>query len=317
MEFDDKTRKYYEIFQPIALEQIISVMHENKRFAYYTSADTAKKVLENKELWFRNSTVMNDFSEISYGLDLIHDTFSGSAGAHFRETVNKVFEGTIESVEKLLEAWKWDWEFETYIACISIHDESEDKNGRLSMWRAYGDTAIVVKNTPMLATTDLLGVYSVPVMYVSRIQYEERLNKITTAIRANQNYLVKLGQETLVSYIHNMLFHTAIGSKHPGFAEEKEWRLYYRPNEKGSPAMVEHTVILGGVPQIIYALPLKNEPEQGLHEADIPNFLDRIIIGPTEHPYISVKAFKKVLEKLKVQNIENKVFASDIPLRAG
>ena len=40
--------------------------------------------------------------------------------------------------------------------------------------------------------------------------------------------------ETLVTYIHNMLFGIVIASKHPGFEEEKEWRLFVSsaPNER-------------------------------------------------------------------------------------
>lgn len=316
MEIDESTRKFNAIFAPGLVEESLAIAQENRRFAYYTSAETAMKVLQNEQLWFRNALVMNDYSEISYGLRLIQKTFSGPVGARFRESVNDIFEGTIEKVEKNLSDWESDWELETYIACISLHDQAEDKSGRLSMWRAYGDTAIVVKNTPMIAMTDLLGVYSVPVMYLSGEDYESRVDKITDAILMNRKYLKDLGQDTLVTYIHHMLFHTAIGTKHPGFAEEKEWRLYYRPNERLSSAMIPQTVVVSGVPQIVYALPLRNAPEKGLHGADIPSLLDRIIIGPTEHPYVSVRAFKAILEKLGVQDIDGKVVASDIPLRS-
>lgn len=317
MEVNEDNRKFCEIFAPGLLEKSLEVATLNKRFAYYTSADTAMKVLQNGELWFRNAMVMNDFSEISYGLNLIRATFSGPVGARFRESVNNIFEGTIKTVEKLLSDWEADWQFETYIACISIHDEFEDLSGRLSMWRAYGDTAIVVKNTPMIAVTDLLGVFSTPVMYLSRDQYEQRLIAITDSILANREYLQGLGQYVLVGYIHQMLFHTAIATKHPGFSEEKEWRLHYRPNERESSAMKARTVVLKGVPQIIYALPLKHAPEQGLFGADIPSLLDRIIVGPTEQPYVSVRAFKAVLKGLGVEQVDSKVFASDIPLRSG
>ena len=317
MQIDETTRRYNEIFAPGLLEKSFGIFENGKRFAYYTSADTAMKVIRNEELWFRNAKVMNDFSEISYGLRLIEDTFSGPVGARFREAVDDIFEGTIQQASDLLGGWEQDCQLETYIACISVHDESEDKSGRLSMWRAYGDTAIIVNNTPMLAVTDLLGVYSTPVMYLSRESYEVRLNMIADEILKNRSYLKSLGQEVLVGYLHHMLFHTAIATKHTGFAEEQEWRLYFRPNENDSPLMRQRVEVLGGIAQIVYALPLADKPDQGLHGVDIPSLIDRIIIGPTEFPYVSVRAFQRELEMKNVSDVENKVFASDIPLRNG
>jgi hypothetical protein len=168
---------------------------------------------------------------------------------------------------------------------------------------------------PMTAITDRLAVFSIPVLYLSEKKLSEHLSKITDAILISRTYLHGLGQETLVAYIHNMLFRFAIATKHPGFTEEKEWRLFYRPTERKSPGMTEQTVVLGGVPQKIYKLRLANEPENGLHGADIPSLLDRIIIGPTEFPYMSYQAFACVLADLGVENAAEKVVLSDIPLR--
>lgn len=315
MGIDEATLKFNEIFQPGLLEEYSAVEAEQKRFVYYTSADTAMKVLRNRELWFRNAKVMNDFSEISYGLGLIRVVFSGPEGKRFREAVEGIFPGTIKKADELLSGWEHDWQLETYLACVSIHNPEEDQRGRLSMWRAYGDTAIVVNNTPMTASTDLLAVFSVPVLYLSEVGFTEHLSKITDAILINRKYLQDLGQDTLVAYIHNMLFRFVIASKHPGFKEEKEWRVYYRPTERKSPAMTEEIVVLGGVPQKIFKLRLANEPEKGLHSADIPSLVDRIIIGPTDFPYVSYKAFVAVLESLGVSDAASKVIASDIPLR--
>jgi len=317
MEIDESTLKFFEIFCPGLIQETQSVESEQKRFVYYTSADTAMKILRNQELWFRNATVMNDFSEISYGLELIRKVFSGQEGERFRKAIDDIFRGTIKQADELLLGWEYDWRLETYIACVSIHNSEEDQRGRLSMWRAYGNTALVVKNTPMIAVTDLLAVYSMPVLYLSEEDLTGHLAKITDAVLINRKYLHGLGQENLVAYIHNMAFRFAIATKHPGFEEEKEWRLYYRPTQKESAGMTMETVVLGGVPQKVYKLRLANEPENGLHGADIPSLLDRIIIGPTAFPYVSYNAFAEVLEELGVADAASKVVLSDIPLRVG
>ncbi len=317
MEIDEYNLKFIQIFCPGLIEEISAVKDEQKRFVYYTFADTAMKVLRNQELWFRNATVMNDFSEISYGLGLIRAVFSGPEGERFRNVVDDIFTGTIKKTDELFSGWEHDWQFETYIACLSIHNPEEDKRGRLSMWRAYGDTALVIKNTPMIAVTDLLKVFSTPVLYLSKEGLTEHLSKVTEAILVEKDYLQNLGQDALVTYIHNMLFRFAIASKHPGFEEEKEWRLYFRPTEGKSPGMTEEIVVLEGVPQKVFKLRLMNDPNNGLHGADIPSLLDRILIGPTEFPYVSYNAFVTELEGLGVADAASKVVISDIPLRLG
>lgn len=315
MEFDNEAQKFHEIFHPGFLEEAMSVVSENRRFVYYTAADTAMKIIRNNELWFRNATVMNDFLEISYGLDLIRSVFSGPEGDRFRVAIEDIFPGTIEKAGALLSGWERDWKLETYLACVSLHEADEDRRGRLSMWRAYGDTALVVNNTPMTAVTDLLAVYSLPVRYFSEEDFTSHLAEITNSVLINRSYLQGLGQDTLVTSIHHMLFRIAIATKHPGFREEQEWRLYYRPSDAKSPAMTEETVVLDGVPQKVFKLRLANEPEVGLFGADIPSLLDRLIIGPTEFPYVSSVAFANALAEAGVDEPESKVVFSDIPLR--
>jgi hypothetical protein len=317
VELDGVDLKYNQIFCPGLLEEVMSVANEQKRFVYYTSAETAMKVLQNQELWFRNATVMNDYSEISYGLDLIRTVFNGDEGKRFREAIEDIFPGTMQKAEELHLGWARDWLLETYIACVSVHSPEEDRRGRLSMWRAYGNTALVVNNRPMIAVTDLLAVYSMPVLYLSLDELTGHLAKITNAVLIDRKYLQELGQETLVVYVHNMLFRFAIATKHPGFEEEREWRLYYRPTEAVSPGMTEEIVVLNGIPQKVFKLGLEDAPEKGLHGADIPSLIDRIIIGPTAYPYVSHQAFTGVLKGLGVQDAGAKVIVSDIPLRTG
>lgn len=315
MNIDPTLEMFLNIFMPEAIPEIMKVADEDLRFAYYTSADTAMKIIQNGELWLRNVTVMNDFREVSYGLDLIYKTLSEEAGEAFRTAVDGIFSGTIAQVDHLLNQWVSDWELETYIACVSKHEDSEDQDGRLSMWRAYGNTALIVRNAPMLATTDDLGVFSLPVIYQSQKDYENRLNAITRNITNNTDYLRGLGQDVLVDYLKEMFFRTAIGSKHPGFSEEKEWRLYYRPTERKRGVLEEKAFVVSGVSQIVYVLPLKHDPDNGLHNADIPSLLERIIIGPTSYPYVSFRAFSKILSDAGVADGTVKVITSGIPLR--
>lgn len=58
MERDEATQ-FDRIFNPGLLEKRIEMMNDSTRFVYYTSADTAVKVLSNGELWFRSANVMS------------------------------------------------------------------------------------------------------------------------------------------------------------------------------------------------------------------------------------------------------------------
>lgn len=315
MGFDEETIKFNKIFNPGLIESSTDIKNQNRRFVHYTSANTAMQIIENSEIWFRNSTVMNDFSEIHYGLELTRRVFSGDEGKRFREAVEDIHPGTIDQVDKVLSSWERDLRLETYISCVSLHDASEDVMGRLSMWRAYGDVALVINNTPLVAITDLLAVYSIPVQYMTEEDLKIHLSDITNSVLIERRYLASLGQDTLVNYIYQMLFRFAIATKHPGFCEEKEWRLFYRPTQRLSPGMQKQTVVINGVPQIVYKLRLAHEPESGLFGADIPSLLDRVIIGPTGYPYVSYKAFVDLLNSKGVENADEKVMVSDIPLR--
>jgi len=315
MDMDETETKFYQIFFPEHLDALNSLVSRNQRFAYYTSAETAVKIIENKELWLRNATLMNDFSEIYYGLELIEKAFLGDAGKLFKCTVGSIFPQAIETVEKMVSSRENDWKLETYLSCISLHDPTEDVNGRLSMWRAYGDVAIVVNNAPLVAFTDSLGFYSAPVRYLTLGDFTNWIENVANAISENAEYLKNLGENTVLDYIYDMLFLASITTKHPGFKEEQEWRIYYQPREQESSILNKKLVVLNGTPQDIFSLPLEHRPKDGLFNADIPNLIDRIIVGPTEYPYVSVQAFIGLLESRGVSDAASKVVASEIPLR--
>lgn len=315
MQLDKETIKISQIFHPGQLKAREALTKKQVKFVYYTNAETALKIIDNQELWFRNATVMNDYSEISYGLNLIRRVFSGNKGERFKTAVDVIFPATIEQVGNLLNTWESDWRFETYLACVSIHEPFEDAFGRLSMWRAYGDTALVVNSKPMASVTDELGVFSFPVNYFSEDDFRQHLDEITDQILINRFYLQDLGQKSLITLIHRMLFRIAISTKHPGFAEEREWRLCYRPNEQKSQMMSADVCTLGGVPQRVFKLNLAAEAYRDQFETDMPNLLEKLIIGPASFPYMRHQAFTEALTKRGLKDAAKKVVISSIPLR--
>ncbi len=97
--------------------------------------------------------------------------------------------------------------------------------------------------------------------------------------------------------------------------KKKEWRIYFQPECFPENILNREVVTIQGVMQQAWKLPLQHDPDHGLHHADLPGLMDRIIIGPTPYPEISYHAFVELLDQAGVENAGDKVFVSGIPLR--
>jgi len=106
--------------------------------------------------------------------------------------------------------------------------------------------------------------------------------------------------------------------KYEGFKEECEWRLIYAPVRWPSPLIAQERSMedIGGIPQIIYKIPLHaNIPSapEGLEQLDFSRLFDRLIVGPTVYPYSMLEAFVTALQKAGVP--EPRIVLSGIPIR--
>jgi hypothetical protein len=307
-----------QVFFPHTYEAHLHVKKAGTRFVHYTNANAAMNILRTKTVWMRNSSCMSDFSEVTYGLERLWKTYRDTeAGKQFRAVLNQIFAGFSEEIEKLFNDWTPQFLGNTYLYCLSEHQDDEDEHGRLSMWRAYGETtgvALVIKNSVLLDPADGLGAYSSPVAYLDDRQFEERFAQIVHNIGSETKLLQDQGREDIVNRIFHMLRFAAVSTKHPGFAEEKEWRVLFGPALQVSRWITNEVTVLRGIPQLIYKLPLENIAEVNL-VAGIPDLLDRIIIGPTEFPVALCAAFQQLLTDAGVKDADKKISVSRIPLR--
>src|SRR5690242_8349385 len=109
------------------------VMSAGCRFVYYTTADTATKILESKQIWLRNTAVMNDYSEVQYGFRCLDAAYSAEPGKNFNIALNTCFQGLADEVRDLFNGWLPIISEDTYVTCLSQHLSKEDQHGRLSM----------------------------------------------------------------------------------------------------------------------------------------------------------------------------------------
>lgn len=317
MGWDAETQLTMAVFRPYALQKMTDAANQGLRFAHYTSAATAGLILDNYSIRLRQSSTMNDFREIEFGTQCIQDSWL----AHQRQ-FDDVFGRISPDFGERLWAWLQDWKqtvrYQTFLACVSEHKKDEDTYGRLSMWRAYGGAngvALVLNSEPFLRPSNALHAYSSPVAYHTRESFEIEFHSLVQRAEDNLTFLQSKGVEWVFGQMCHTFHFAMLCTKHYGFWEEREWRIVHSP-AFGEPKNLARSVkTVNGIPQTVLTLKLKDIPDEGLIGIEIPAFLDRIIIGPTQHPFVIAEALASLLKLRGVSDPASKIVYSDIPLR--
>jgi len=316
---DKETNKALEIFYPRYLARVQRVQENKLRFVHYTSAECALSIIKNEEIWLRNSQCMNDFLELEHGFECLKEVLlNENEGKAFRKCLNELFADITNELIKLFDGWLPYLRSNTYITSVSEHLDAEDYHGRLSMWRAYGNrnsVALVLNNNPFLADTNVFEAYTVPVEYHDGNSFPDYLDNVRSQIEKNKEFVLKLGKDGVLGWLFLLFKNIVQGVKHPGFQEEREWRVVYTPDYKNSKHVKSDIKVINGVPQVIHKIPLKNIPEQGFNNATIPEFVNRVIIGPSDHQEVLRQAFEELLTNVGCEDSSSRVYCSGIPLR--
>jgi Protein of unknown function (DUF2971) len=326
MNVTDEDFRAHQIFQPYAFDrQKPLFLNENARFVHYTGAEAALNMFRTKEIWMRNATCMNDYMEIQYGLECLAAAYNGQFGDELKKYIDDLHSGLSDEIEKLFNGWSPSFARQTFMFCISEHNADEDSIGRLSMWRAYGAgaaIALVLKARPFVQPTDALRSYTTPVAYMSKEAFSDEFRRLVDNVKSNEDFVRQLKRSDLKSCIFNAFRFAALSTKHPGFREEKEWRVVFMrdfeqaldPQLEAANRLNKEIVAIHGTPQVIYKIPLRNVPDEGLEGIEVAELLDRVIIGPTEYPAAAREAIVDLLEK-EIPDAASKVVVSDIPVR--
>ena len=317
-----------KIFLPHAMREMARVREKQIRFVHYTSADTGLKILRSERIFLRNSSLMNDFSEIHHGRACLIEAYNGPLGVRLKNSLREIQADLPEILEGTFNPQIFDLVNETYLMSVSEHgDEHEDKFGRLSMWRAYAQkdgVAFIMNNRPFLGESNALGAFTSPVAYAMPDDFQPAFEEVVVAIESNIDAVKALGGQM----VHDLLvstFRFAVQStKHPSFKEEREWRVIYSPsllhkagtlNDQQIARIPTEIMTISGVPQRIFAIPFVDYPEEGFAGATIPELIDRVLIGPSLDSYAIRHAFVAELMRLNVPDAESKVIITGVPLR--
>jgi Protein of unknown function (DUF2971) len=209
----------------------------------------------------------------------------------------------------------------TYVLCLSEHKPG-DVDGILSMWRSYasqGHGVALVFNTRNVTHPPQAPLKIAKVIYGSQ---KERLQileqglqqwaEITRGVQDDRLYIAAYGAFLFIKSF-------ALMTKHNGFAEEAEWRLIYIPEWDLGYLLTSqfsyHISPRGVEPKLKFKIaPVLGGARDSLSLARLVEF---ILLGPSVASPIAKAAFCRALQGTCLQHlaVENRVFASTIPLR--
>lgn len=321
MDEEDIDGRLQAIFMSSAINQANRIKESGINFVHYTTAEAAVSIIKNNCIWLRNSLLMNDYSEVQHGLACLVFAWHSDSGERLKAILDKIEPGMAEKFTSIFDAGINELMHETYILSISEHgDEIEDKYGRLSMWRAYGSStsvAVVFDHHPSLSPSDALNAYTMPVFYGDRESYALEFEIIVNSIEKNLEFLINLNDDPtwILDTIIEAFKFSVLSTKHPGFREEREWRVIYSPMSQESERIIHDDVSISGIPQKIYKIPFVNYPEHGFTGATLPEALKRLIIGPISTPYPTYQLLYNLLESAQVSDVQEKITCSNLPIR--
>lgn len=283
---------------------------------HYTSAESAYNILDKQEVWLRNARAMSDFEELQTGIRFLERARKRDEWEQFTNSIEQIYPDIRSQLANL-----FDPEFhqvitnQTYLLCVSRHPLEEDEHGRLSMWRAYGGNsgvALIFDHSPIESAPIEIGAFSTPVFYEDEGQFNATFGELAKALESNKNKIQQLGFDGFSTFLNLFIVNKIIRTKHAGFREESEWRIYANPHIFKNTPKTE-VKIIRGIPQNVITIPLGANSKS--HNITIKALLKRIIIGPCEFPLLVRESLVEILKERGVPNAEDLVQYSYIPLR--
>ncbi len=317
----DGAQLLFSLLTPDMIGEAEKIGSGQADLVHYTTAENLISILRTKRFWLRSVRTMNDFMEVEHGIAMLMKAFGGPDNNRVERIcscLDTVCPGAARAGIDLFNLWLPRLTDITFIGCLSQAPPSEI-HGRLSMWRAYSSptagVAIVMNNTPFMAETNELKAYSLPVAYFTEDAFLEGVDRCIAGIEASVGVFGSVDHDAVVATIFWWLLALSVSLKHPGFHEEKEWRVIYFPEIDRSPAIEQSVENVRGVPQIVQKIPLIDNPSLGLHGAAPVSLIKKVIIGPTEYPLVIRDALIHELELAGVNEASSLVSISNIPLR--
>ena len=265
-------------FRPDLFEARERLKDSNFFLTYYTSAKVAIDIIRKEELWLRSTTLMNDFSEVRHGIQLlrlalqddevlllicqIYDQLEGCEKKLFLDPVENLYNHLL---------------YGTYAICFSASNINECKNGKLSMWRGYGGSsgaAMSIATHKLQHDYPSNSVVLLQMLYLNQHDFTEMTKQILRRVFHNRRKLSEIGAENVSRILLISLASLVLQTKHPAFEEEQEWRLMVNSTVFGDVGLEDSIEVIEDVPQRVFKAGLKSG------EVTAQEFLHSIAVGP-------------------------------------
>lgn len=315
--------KLQHIFMPLASQRREEARQRKQKFIHYTTAEAAVKILQSRVFWMRNVRALVDYSEVEYGKRVIEVALNKHM-LEFKAALDAIHPGAADMAINAYNRWRESLSVGTFVASVSEHS-ADDAHGRLSMWTSFGKSsptaALVLNLTTEEPEGDGMDVFFSPVAYLDEKGVEDEVLKIIANIKDNETYLKSRSSIEIVNMVAVTLTMAVVCLKHPGFKEEREWRGIYLSSifqpklVNGEPVVKIEIEHIGGVPQQVAKLPLKNIPSLGVENFDITEVIDEVIIGPSPYWPVMYTAIVMTLVQAGITDAKSRIRASGIPVR--
>lgn len=318
-------------------QRVEAAKQVNREFVHYTSSEAALSIINNKEIWLRNAAVMNDYAEIAHGEACLRYCLYDDEGTvnRSRKILDSLVEGLHDHAISYFERSSQMRRAFTYLLSVSEHGpeniaagvpDIESELGRLSMWRAYGSSggvALIFLGQAFWDPNNHIPVFASPVFYGLPDAFAHEYHKMLTFIEQNFDQLKMISPDDIVENFERCLHFASLAAKHPGFIDEREWRLTYSADPgsedlsddefNGVNTIQRSFVTINGLPQRIYKIPFKDFGEYG--STALPVILRSAIVGPSPFPVVTADALNIALLRAGMPADKPRLAISHIPIR--
>lgn len=274
------------------------------RLFHYTSHRGLLGILNSNVLWATNALYLNDSSELSYGLSVAR------AQLHAIESESDLVKEFLRLGHELLDLEVLVPGRQFYACCLCQDPDI------LSQWRAYADPgggyAIGFDMEDLTRAGVKANLSLFPVDYGTRVNGELLAHDIKALCEAllqcakhtpgNDNVLISAACEDLnLTFIFRLFW-----LKHPGFAEEKEWRILANFDS------TDVTRLNFRQGQTTFLPYVELDPSAfGDSFEKLP--IREVVHGPTVHPQLAAQSLDALFKKHGFT--VPKIWGSTIPLR--
>jgi len=285
---------------------------------HYTGAPAIRGILQSGTIWASGAQYMNDWMEVVYGYDII---MNGLRELVEKRKLAKRSREVFRDVLRLMESPDSPF-IDAYFAAFC------EKGNLLSQWRAYAGTQgfaiefdpLAIKGELTLTTKALArNLRLAKVEYDLARQQQNFRNLIGEIVETIEHTKVGVNRKelpnTLVEFSRMVLSSWAATVKHPGFAEEQEWRMIFQPlitEEEKYLSTSEFVVRLEGPEFVTHVEFIPDEKVLGKRGPKLP--IRSIVCGPNVQMRSAKRAIEILLRNNGYDGVE--IRKSEIPARA-